>query len=231
MARIINGSRIDMENKAELEYLLTLIDEAERVISSDPLAEDSGAFSYGFKEETVKSSDFHTSAVSCHECDGYLSRTVFPRPILKKNARVMFVMAKPDGQLMLEGQRIADFRKWWHDSLLLQEGEWALTSLIKCPVAEFSDGMADKCRGYLKDEMEEYTPSALILLGLDVARYMLRSAAPIEKFMKHRFLINHIPAFVSPSLDEYAAAPLLRRAIWENFLFIRDALSLDKRPL
>ena len=81
----------------------------------------------------------------------------------------------------------------------------------------------------LKEEMEEYAPEALVILGADAARYMLRRDGSIDKFLKRRFMINHIPAFVSPSLEEYAANPSLRRAIWENFLFIRSTLSLDKR--
>ena len=205
--------RIDMEsNKAGLEYLMSLVDEAERIITADPLAEDHEVLAYSLESPVaVSRSDFHRSAASCHDCDGYMSRTVFPRP------------------MMLEGSRIADFRKWWHDSLLLQEGEWSLTSIIKCPVQVFSDAAADACRGYLKEEMEEYAPEALVILGADAARYMLRRDGSIDKFLKRRFMINHIPAFVSPSLEEYAANPSLRCAIWENFLFIRSTLSLDKR--
>ena len=217
-------------SKAGLEYLMSLVDEAERIIMSDPLAEDHEVLSYSLESPADGSrSDFHRSAASCHDCDGYMSRTVFPRPMLKKSSRIMFIMGKPDGSMMLEGSRIADFRKWWHDSLLLQEGEWSLTSIIKCPVQVFSDAAADACRGYLKEEMEEYAPEALVILGADAARYMLRRDGSIDKFLKRRFMINHIPAFVSPSLEEYAANPSLRRAIWENFLFIRSTLSLDKR--
>ena len=218
-----------MDDRAGLEYLMSLIDEAERVIASDPLGEDREVVSYSFDDGGKGNADFHRSAVSCHDCDGYLSRTVFPRPILKKGSKVMFILSKPDGSMMLEGRRITDFRRWWHDSLLLNEGEWSLTSLIKCPVAQFSKASADACRRYIKGEMEEYAPESLVILGLDAARYMLRTDAAIDKLLQRCFHINHIPSFVSPSLDEYAATPSLRRAIWENFLFIRGSLGLDKR--
>ena len=209
---------------------MSLVDEAERIIMSDPLAEDHEVLSYSLESPADGSrSDFHRSAASCHDCDGYMSRTVCPRPMLKKSSRIMFIMGKPDGSMMLEGSRIADFRKWWHDSLLLNEGEWSLTSIIKCPVRAFSTASADACRGYLKEEMERYMPSSIIILGKDAASYMLRRNAPLESLMRHRFMVNHIPAFVSPSLEEYAEDPSLRRAIWENFLFIRSALGLDGR--
>ena len=222
-----------MADKAGMEYLMGLIDEAERLISSDPLGEDGGVFAYRFRDEPGKaaSSDIHRFASSCHACDGYLSRTVFPRPILRKKPRVMFIMPKPDGNMLLEGGRIAAFRKWWHDSLLLQEGEWALTSIIKCPVQSFDPSFADSCRGYLREEMAETEPSFLIILGLDAARYMLRTDAPMVDLMKKVFHINHIPSFVTPSLEEYAADPSLRIPIWENFLFIRDFLSPGKDTL
>ena len=79
--------------------------------------------------------------------------------------------------------------------------------------------------------MAETEPSFLIILGLDAARYMLRTDAPMADLMKKVFHINHIPSFVTPSLEEYAADPSLRIPIWENFLFIRDFLSSGKDTL
>ena len=220
-----------MENKEAREYLLSLIDEAERVFSSDPLAENGNVISYELKDPEMprlpaSQPDYLSS---CHDCCGYLSRTVMPRPILKRSSRLMFILGAPDGQMMLEGQRIDAFRRWWKDSLLLSEGEWSLTSIIKCPVSTFSTECADACRAHLRMEMEEYTPSAMMIIGSEAASYMLRRDEPIRSLLGRRFMINHIPTYVSPSLEEYAADHSLRRPIWENFLFVRRELGLEER--
>ena len=232
MRESISGLRTDMENKAAREYLMALIDEAERVVSSDPLSEDHDVVSYELRSRGAEKTAARNPAEdlsSCHACSGYLSRTVMPRPILKKDSLVMFITGAPDGSMMLEGNRVDVFRRWWHDSLLLSEGEWSLTSVIKCPVRPFSAENADACREHLRKEMELYSPKALVILGSDVASYMLRKDVPVRSLIGRRFMINHIPAYVSPSLEEYASDPSLRRPIWEGFLFIRKELGLDGR--
>lgn len=213
-----------MANKEAREYLMTLIDEAERIVSSDPLAEDMAILAYTLKENEKSKEAANTEISSCHACEGFLSRTVYPRPILRKNSRAMFIMAFPDGNLILEGSRIEAFRKWWQDTLLLAEGEWSLTSIIKCPVSSFDSAFADSCKNYLREEMNEYAPHSLIILGREAASYMLRRNGAITDFMNKKFTINHIPTYVSPSLEEYASNPSLRKAIWNNFLYIRSMI-------
>ena len=222
---------MDMENKETREYLMSLIDEAGRVFSSDPLAESRRIVSYELKDPSSPARPVSISddLSSCHDCSGYLSRTVMPRPMLKRGSRLMFILGVPDGQMMLEGSRIDSFRRWWKDSLLLSEGEWSLTSIIKCPVPAFSVECADACRAHLRSEMEEYRPGAIMVLGSAAVAYMLRRNEPIVGLMGRRYTINHIPAYVSPSLEEYAADPSLRRPIWENFLFVRRELGLEGR--
>ena len=79
-----------------------------------------------------------------------------------------------------------------------------------------------------KQITEDYSKldEPLLLVGI------LRGSVPwMADLMKKVFHINHIPSFVTPSLEEYAADPSLRIPIWENFLFIRDFLSSGKDTL
>ena len=213
------------------EYLMTLLDEAERNIISDPLGEIIEPCSYRLrKEERQKeNADFYAECASCHRCQMYRNRTVFSRPIAKQNPKVLFILPYPDGSMMLEGDDIQLFRSWWHDSILLREGEWALTSLIKCPSGEWNREAADACRGYLRDEMMAMRPSAMIILSSEASRYMLRSDSDFSSMLGREYKVNGIRTFVSYSPSEYRRNPSLRMALWKNFLFIRGALSLDGR--
>ena len=213
------------------EYLMTLLDEAERNIISDSLGEIIEPCSYRLrKEERQKeNADFYAECASCHRCEMYRNRPVFSRPIAKQNPKVLFILPYPDGSMMLEGDDIQLFRSWWHDSILLREGEWALTSLIKCPSGEWNREAADACRGYLRDEMMAMRPSAMIILSSEASRYMLRSDSDFSSMLGREYKVNGIRTFVSYSPSEYRRNPSLRMALWKNFLFIRGALSLDGR--
>lgn len=212
---------------AEREYLLSLIDDAERIVASDPLAEALAPVAYELraqeKEERKGGDDFYRMIASCHACQLFASRRVFARPVAKKNPRVLFITENPEGDMLLTPESLTTFRAFWKDSMHLREGEWALTTMIKCP-GIWSRDAADACRLYLRKELEDIAPGAIVLMGMNAARYMLGERGADDAYLKHRFTVNHIPLYVTYSPAEYRADRSLRTRIWENLVFIRGDL-------
>ena len=222
---------MDMSGNSTKEYLMSLLDEAKRCIIDDKLGEVIEPCSYSIEENASRDNapaDFYAACASCHSCQMYSRREVFARPLMK-SGNVMFILPYPEGNMLLDGDDIQLFRSWWKDSILLREGEWALTTLIKCPAGMWDKAAADACRGYLREEMLSFRPSAMVILSSDASRYMLRSSSDFQSMLCHEYKVNGIRTFVSYSFSEYRADPSLRVPIWKNLLFIRSSLGLEGR--
>ena len=224
-----------MGDKSTEAYLMSLIDDAIRIASSDPLGEDIPFVSYRLKERKMEKKaempleGLYREAASCHSCQGYEARRTFAEPVFRISPKVLFIAPQPEGQLIFSPDSQEIFIAWWKKSLLLTEGEWALTTLIKCPAASFSAEAADRCRAVLRKEMEIMKPGALVLLGHDTASYMLRKNLPMDDLRGQRFVINHIPAFVTYTPSDYLSDPSLQRPIWNDLLFIRHSIGTEGR--
>ena len=231
-----NGLRICMDRRTA-EYFLSIIDDAERVILSDPLCEDKERVSYALKnipekKTPLKSSfeELYNTVASCHECGLCFSRRVFSRPIIKKGVKVLFIISGPSGDALLSPEEISLFQSWWKKSMYLEEGEWALTTLVKCPSSAFSSAAADKCRPYLRTEMEESAPEMIIVMGYDAASYILGKKQPMDDLRGRRFLVNKIPLYVTYSPSEFLLnKDALRQKAWSDMLLFRKALGLEGR--
>lgn len=236
MKESINGLRTCMD-RSTAEYFLEIIDDAERVLSSDTLAEDIARVSYTLKNvpenKAVKKSSFeelYNTVASCHECGLCFSRRVFSRPIIKKGVKVLFIVSGPSGDSLLSPEEISLFQSWWKKSIYLEEGEWALTTLVKCPSSAFSRDAADKCRVYLRTEMEEVEPQMIIVMGHDAASYILGKNLPIDDLRNRRFLVNKIPLYVTYSPADFLQnKDALRQKVWSDMLLFRKALGLEGR--
>lgn len=223
-----------MGDKFTEGYLMSLIDDAERIILSDPLGDKVPYLSYTLKETEKKREEspfsvLYKEVASCHACNGYEKRGVFAEPVIKKNPKVLFIAPYPEGSIIFSPQSMEKFRAWWKLSLLLEEGEWALTTLIKCPVSSFSKEVADSCRNTLRTEMSLIAPEAMVLLGYDTASYMLRKNLPMDEMRGRKFVVNHIPVFVTYSPSDYINNPSLQRPIWNDMLFIRKSIGTEGR--
>ena len=222
-------------DRSTAEYFLEIIDDAERVLSSDTLAEDIARVSYALKNvpenKAVKKSSFeelYNTVASCHECGLCFSRRVFSRPIIKKGVKVLFIISGPSGDSLLSPEEISLFQSWWKKSIYLEEGEWALTTLVKCPSSAFSRDAADKCRVYLRTEMEESEPQMIIVMGHDAASYILGKNLPIDDLRNRRFLVNKIPLYVTYSPADFLQnKDALRQKVWSDMLLFRKALGLE----
>lgn len=218
-----------MQGKAERSYLMQLVDDAERIVMSDPLGEEIPPATYaldGSGKEKDGADGFYRAIASCHSCRLCYAREVFAYPIVRKEPRVLFIVENPEGKTILDGSSLETFRAFWKDSLRLGEGEWALTSLIKCP-GGWDPSCADACRHYMRSELSSIAPRAIVLMGMNGARYMLGERGTDDAYLGRRFIVNHIPLYVTYSPAEYRADRSLRTRIWDNLLFIRKELGLD----
>ena len=226
-----------MGDKFTEGIFMGLIDDAERLITGDTLGEIIPPVSYSLREkepsaparEEAPLEAVYREAASCHACPEYTRRTVFTEPVTKMNPRVLFIAPYPEGTMIFSASSLEKFRAWWKLSLLLEEGEWALTTLIKCPTGGFRKDSADACRPFLREEMAAMKPEAMVLLGRDTAAYMLRRDEPMDALRQRRFVVNHIPVYATYTPIDYMLNPGLKRAIWDDMLFIRRCIGTEER--
>ena len=230
MRKNTDGSRIDMQGSAERGYLMQLIDDAERIVVSDPLAEVISPEEYTLSQPEAdverKEDDFYRTVAACHLCKLCFDRNTFAHPVVKKAPKVLFITESPEGDMIFSPQSISVFSAFWRDSLKLREGEWALTTLMKCP-GEWSRESADCCKPYIRKELVDIAPGAIVLMGMNGARYMLGDRGGDSAYLQRRFTVNHIPLYVTYSPAEYSEDRNLRKSIWDNLVFIRGELGLD----
>ena len=226
-----------MGDKFTEGLFMSFIDDAERIILGDTVGDDVPLVSYTIREKSSPKPQqretpldaLYNEASSCHACTGYESRSIFVRPIVKKEPKVLFIAPYPEGSVIFSPESLKIFRAWWKLSLLLEEGEWALTTLVKCPVPGFDRTFCDACRSILRTEMAEISPEAMILLGHDTASYMLGKNENMDTLRQKRFVVNHIPVFVTYSPRDYIQDPSLKKAIWSDMLFIRRQIGTEDR--
>ena len=228
-----SGLRMVMGDSFTKGYLMSLIDEAERLISSDPFGEERPPVSYTLKEKEERREDplesVYREASSCRLCQACSGRRMFAHPVVASGPKVLFIAPSPEGSVIFSPESLLKFRAWWELSLLLHPGEWALTTLIKCPSSPFSPSAADQCRPFLRSEMSMMKPEAMVLLGHDTACYMLRRSVPMDEMRQKRFVVNHIPVFVTYTPLDYLHTPSLQRDIWNDMLFIRREVGTEGR--
>lgn len=226
-----------MADNLTKSLFMSMLDDAERIALSDPDGECVPYTSYSLKDRNESKvpevrnplDDLYKRAASCHACHAFESRRIFADPVRKTGAKVLFIAPYPENEMIFSSESLGIFKAWWRLSLLLEEGEWALTTLIKCPVSAFSYESAVACRSFLREEMTLLKPQSLVLLGSDTARFMTRRGDDMDGLRLRRFSINHIPSYVTYSPLEYLHDSSLKRSIWQDMLFIRKEIGTEER--
>ena len=215
-----------MGDNITLECFLSLLDRAEAVIEKDNLLEEREEFGYSVRDKEIKeeSIDRIEEMSSCHKCKACLDRTIFAEPILNQNPKILFVAPMPEGSTIFSPSSNDYFLKWI-SAIKLTRRDIALTTLIKCPVKEFSKEYADICKVHLRDEMNMLKPKTMVLLGQSVSSYMLRRSGDMDSvFRKRKFSVNSIPVFCTYSPLDLVNNRALRVPIWEDLKFISSFL-------
>lgn len=213
-----------MDERVTEEYFFSLLDEAVASINGDRLREYSGIYDYEIKPHEEVPDDIS----SCHRCDGCFSRTVYAEPLLSPEPVLLFVLPSPEGVTMLSSASFDYFTKWIK-AIGLELKNVALTSLIKCPVRNFSPQIADTCKDYLREEMRRLKPKAIVLLGKDTASYMLRRTGTFDSIRLHAYRINGIKTFTTYTPLDLVKDRNLRVHIWEDLKYIRESMSGEQK--
>ena len=215
-----------MGDNITLECFLSLLDRAEAVIEKDNLLEEREEFGYSVRDKEIKeeSIDRFEEMSSCHKCKACLDRTIFAEPILNQNPKILFVAPMPEGSTIFSSFSNDYFLKWI-SAIKLTRRDIALTTLIKCPVKEFSKEYADICKVHLRDEMNMLKPKTMVLLGQSVSSYMLRRSGDMDSvFRKRKFSVNSIPVFCTYSPLDLVQNRALRVPVWEDLQYISSFL-------
>lgn len=217
-----------MEDNRALESFLSLLDSAEDAILSNALREDVTISEYEVKDkEEIKIEEPAFDISSCHNCSACFERDIYAEPILHKECKILFVAPYPEGNTIFS-EASNDYFSKWIDSISLGYSDISLTTLIKCPVREFKREYADKCKGFLRDEMSALKPESIVLLGSEVASYMLRRSGDFDQILRGKsFKINLIPTFCTYCPSSLVANRALRAPIWSDLLYIAASIGLE----
>ena len=208
-----------MDENLTKECFLTLADRAVSALEGDALMEEHERYDYTVTrgERAALSDDIS----SCHKCDACFLRRIYAEPVLQPGSAFLFVLPYPEGDTLLSSESRSYFTKWIA-AMGYDMKSVSLSALIKCPVQKFTKESADICKDYLRDEMKRTLPRAIVLLGEDTARYMLRRTLPLDSLRLHTYRINGIPAFCTYSPSDLVKDRALRARIWEDLQYIRD---------
>ncbi len=217
MKRNTGGSRLIMGDRTTEEYFMSVLDDAVSSIECDKMGEWHKRYEYTLEDR--KEPSFEEDISSCHKCNACFCRRVYAEGILNKNPRVLFVLPYPEGDTMLLPPSYSYFAKWVK-AMGLETKDIALSALIKCPLSSFDQTSAEKCRSYLKDEMTLLSPASIVLLGKEVASYMLRRSGNYDDMRGRQYRINGIKTFTTYSPIELVNNINLRGKIWEDLKFI-----------
>ena len=99
-----SGLRMVMGDSFTKGYLMSLIDEAERLISSDPFGEERPPVSYTLKEKEERREDplesVYREASSCRLCQACSGRRMFAHPVVASGPKVLFIAPSPEGSVI-----------------------------------------------------------------------------------------------------------------------------------
>lgn len=216
-----------VEDKETLEYFLSLLDDAEHILSGDNLAEKKPFVDYEIKEQSEKKpsvADEPLSLDECRACPGWRERLKSIPAKIVPNSTVLCIIERPEKLSLLSPRGEGYFNAWFR-ALKIPMKDVSLSTLIKCPVATFSEQYATLCKDKLREEMALANPKALLLLGENVAQYMTRKKLPINELRGRVYKINHIPTVVSYSPEDLVRSyDALRAPIWEDLQLLGKCL-------
>ena len=213
-----------MGDNITLECFLSLLDRAEASIVNDNLFESSDEYDYSVKDNEKIVEVMEDDISSCHNCNACLDRVMYASPILNPNPKILFIAPMPEGTTIFSPPSNSYFNKWI-SAINLSRRDISLTTLIKCPVSSFSKESADACKDHLRSEMNKLKPKTMVLLGSDVATYMLRRSGDMDSvFRKRKFSVNSIPVFCTYSPLDLVQNRALRVPVWEDLQYIASFL-------
>ncbi len=232
-------------------YFLSLLDEAERAITHDSLAERLPLSRYTVtvnkpKEEEPKASPaprrtpqkgslsplalVRDCYLNCHSCHLWQLRLPDDHPgVGTSHPLIMFVVDKRerDGSY-LDPASMAYLDSWIKALYLVKNREVHLTSIIKCPGGEFD--IVQECIKIFEAQVDALSPKAIVFLG-EAGSLIATGNPDISSQRARRFFYRKVPSFVTYSPQMVLQDPSLKRAVWDDLRLAGDAAGItDRRP-
>ena len=237
MKRSIDGLRRSlMADNSAIEYLLSLSDEAERIINKDGFAERNVIKNYSVEdkkeEEKVASTpqrkimrfSLRDSYLNCHSCPLWMNRNSITRMqagVMKPLVLFVFPYMLSNGDFLSNIEM--DFFKKWLDSIKLATSEACITSLIKCP--GHIDEVPQGCLELLDEQIEATKPKCIVFFSPTAKMAKLATDG------KKEFIYKGIKAISTYSPSEVLADSSLKRAIWNDLQHISTLVGIEARRM
>ena len=234
-------------NTDAYSYFLSLLDEAERAISRDPLAERLPLSRYVVtvrQEESPKPAPVARRSVqkgnlsplalvrdcylNCHSCPLWQQRLPEDHPgVGTSHPLIMFVVDKrlPDGSYLYPDS-MAYLESWIRALCLEKNREVHLTSVIKCPGGKFE--IAEDCVKIFEAQVDALSPKAIVFLG-EAGSLIATGDPDISKQRGRGFLYRDVPSFVTYSPDMVLGDQSLKRAVWDDLRLAASAAGITER--
>lgn len=214
------------ERREDIEYFLTLIDDAYRSIVNDPLAEDSSVINYKVESPEVKKDDLYTfnqKVEDCHSCPCFRDRKALVLSRGKKNAKIMFITSSFSREDVARGKALSgvdgQIISSWLKPINIDPSDCYFSSLKKCCSATSDEG---KCKDLLMDEIDIVNPKVIILVGGECAQ-LVTDKVTLES-LSNDYTINNIPTFLSPTPKKVRENQSLKQNLWSTLCKAKDIL-------
>jgi Uracil-DNA glycosylase len=231
-----------VSTKDGIEVMLSLFDDAKRVIAGDSLAEDLPVFDYEL-EEKVSAPGAETKSVSsvkeynnafkdCHKCGNCLGReSVYPG-FGSDSPLALFIGDGPcqaDRALskIFSGDEGRELVKWIN-VMQLERSEFYITNIVKCLNTKRLKTFP--CASEIGDEVSLLGPKAMLVLGQFAARMMFADNRTIDEYRKDESLeFKGIPVTVTYHPRDVIRNRDLKRPVWDDIKRFAAQLSITSR--
>lgn len=235
-------------NADAYSYFLSLLDDAERAIEHDRLAERIPVCRYTvtIKEEEPKPAPAPRRSMqrgslspialvrdcflNCHSCPLWQNRLPDDHPgVGTSHPLVLFVVDKrlKDGSY-LDHASMSYLESWIKALCLEKNREVHLTSIIKCPDGQFEIG--EDCVKIFEAQVDALSPKAIVFLG-EAGSFIATGNPDITAQRGRRFFYRRVPSFVTYSPQMVLADQSLKRAVWDDLRLAGDAAGITERRL
>ncbi|MCR5732410.1 MAG: hypothetical protein K6G51_05685 [Sphaerochaetaceae bacterium] len=233
-----------MINSETYSYFLSLLDEAERVVTKDKLAEKLRVCRYTVTpiKEEVKPAPMRAVQkgalsplalvrdcyINCHACPLWQNRPDNDHPgVGTAHPLILFVVDKrlPDGSFLSKPD-MAYLESWIKALCLEKNKEVHLSSIIKCPGGQFE--ISENCVKIFESEVDALKPRAIVFLG--EASSMIATGNPnINETRGQLFRYRKIPSVVTFSPAMVLSDQSLKRPVWDDLRLAGDAADIRER--
>lgn len=177
--------------------------------------------------------------LSCRDCDLHLARAGAIPGRGSRQPRIMVILPPPgynedDHSVPISGER-EDFLNKWIKAIGLTADQIYVTNTVKCRTPGTRPPLAGElmsCRVRLQEQIDQFKPSALLILG-ETAFSSFSDILPPEqpgsqlmnKYHGRPFNVGNVFFLATYDPGDVLEKPELKRTVWEDLKILRDFLA------